>query len=89
MLSDKVDNNNQTYLKINAKTWGRDSHGLFDYESVQVKTNNLFISINCRVIRRKNDVKQVPDNMDTDLEERELCRAIHEGSKQNFNFRQL
>jgi hypothetical protein len=72
MLSEQ---NNQ-YLKINAKTWGRDSHGLFDYESNQIKLNSLYIASACKVTRKRNDIKQLPENALTDLEERELCKIL-------------
>jgi hypothetical protein len=81
MLSEK--NENQIYLKFQAKTWGRDSHGLFDYESTQIRQNLLIIPQNCKIIRKKNDVKQMPDSSELDLEDRELCKVIADGCK-NF-----
>jgi hypothetical protein len=74
-------NDNQVYLKMVSKTWGRDSHGLFDYESNQIKSNTLLPSTNSRVVRKRNDVKQLPDNVELELEERELCRVLTDGSK--------
>jgi hypothetical protein len=68
-------NENQTYLKIVSKTWGRDSHGLFDYESTQIKINNLVVSKNCQLIRKRNDVKEVPENTQLDIEEKLLANV--------------
>jgi hypothetical protein len=78
MQSEK--NENQVYLKVQAKTWGRDSHGLFDYESNQVKVNILLPSTTSKLVRKRNDIKQVPENIELDIEERELCKIITDGS---------
>jgi hypothetical protein len=74
-------NENQSYLKVLSKTWGRDSHGLFDYESTQIKINNLIISKNCQLIRKRNDVKEVPENSQIDMEEKLLANIKFENSK--------
>jgi hypothetical protein len=74
-------NENQSYLKVLSKTWGRDSHGLFDYESNQIKINNLIISKNCQLIRKRNDVKEVFENTQLDLEEKLLANVKVENSK--------
>ena len=55
MMTDKEDK--QYKLSVLAKTWARDSHGLYDYETTSMKITNLDISFNCKFIRRKNDVK--------------------------------
>jgi hypothetical protein len=72
---------NEFFLRISSKTWGRDSHGLFDYESIQIKTNTLCIDTCCKVVRKRNDVKNFPENLEIDIEDRELCKVISEGSK--------
>jgi hypothetical protein len=54
-------------IQIKAKTWARDSHGLFDYENHQVKTTSLIINSEGRLIRNKNDVKFT--NSNSELEE--------------------
>jgi hypothetical protein len=76
-------NENQSYLKIISKTWGRDSHGLFDYESSQIKINNLVISKNCQLIRKRNDVKEVPENTQFDIEEKLLANVRVDNSITN------
>jgi hypothetical protein len=80
MLS-KNEEGGQSYLRINAKTWGRDSHGLFDYESNQIKVNTLCIDGSCKVVRKRNDVKQISDEVAIDLEDRELCKVGTDGGK--------
>jgi len=44
-------------LNIRAKTWNRDSHGLFDYENNSVKSNNYIVDKSGFIIRKKNEVK--------------------------------
>jgi hypothetical protein len=68
-------NENLSYLKLVSKTWGRDSHGLFDYESSQIKINNVIVSKNCQLIRKRNDVKEVPENTQLDIEEKLLANV--------------
>ena len=50
----------QFVLNMTTKTWSRDSHGLFDYEANQVKINNLIITENGIITRKKVDVKFIP-----------------------------
>jgi hypothetical protein len=64
--------NDNNFLKVVSKTWGRDSHGLYDYESSQTKVNNMLISKNCNLIRKRNDVKEVSEAHQLDVEERLL-----------------
>ncbi len=40
-------------------TWGRDSHGLFDYESRSIKKKNIKTCTGGKVIRVDNDVELV------------------------------
>lgn len=35
------------YLSIEAKTWYRDSHGLFDYDSQNVVKNKMNLFLSC------------------------------------------
>lgn len=72
--SSKMDNN---YLHISAKTWNRDSHGLFDYENTSVKCNYFTCFQSGFIIRRKNEVKFQADNSSTNnSEEKELLKVI-------------
>ena len=38
-------------------TWGRDSHGLFDYESRQIAKRNIKSYTGGKIIRLNNDVE--------------------------------
>jgi hypothetical protein len=38
-------------------TWGRDSHGLFDYESRQIAKRNIKSYTGGKIIRHNNDVE--------------------------------
>lgn len=51
--------NKENILNVCTKTWTRDSHGLFDYESVQVKPHEGNILDNALVVRKKMDIKLV------------------------------
>lgn len=64
----------QYYLKIIAKTWSRDSHGLFDYEANNTKNILLTAYSNAKLIRKRNDVRLHNENTEIDLEERELLK---------------
>jgi hypothetical protein len=68
-------------LKISAKTWSRDSHGLYDYEATNTRNNVLLISENCKLIRKKHDVKNVLENYELDIDERELGKVNIDNSK--------
>lgn len=71
----------QGNLKLLIKTWSRDSHGLFDYETSSTKTNQLLISNSCKLIRKKNDVRFVQENHEIEFEERELAKIFFEENK--------
>ena len=47
------------YLHVKARTWNRDSHGLFDYENNTVKSNNYVLTKSGFIIRKKHEVKFV------------------------------
>ena len=76
--------NNSNYLKVSSKTWGRDSHGLFDYESNQVRTNLLIVANDCKLVRKRNDVKQLAENTEIEIEDRELAKVRILGSNLYF-----
>jgi len=41
-------------------TWGRDSHGLFDYESRHLQKNTMKTSYQSTLRRVNNDVELIP-----------------------------
>ncbi len=71
----------QGNLKLNIKTWSRDSHGLFDYEASSTKNNQLIINESCKLIRKKNEVRYTQENYEIEFEERELAKIYFEENK--------
>ena len=54
-------------LLVESKTWSRDSHGLYDYESRNVTVNQLQIASPCNIFRNDTNVamgdsEQPPQN---------------------------
>lgn len=47
---------------MRAVTWGRDSHGLFDYESRSISKKNLKILNSCKLIRVDDQIEQYAPN---------------------------
>ena len=85
MVSQFPDSQNQIQiLKILTKTWARDSHGLFDYEANSTKNNLLLINGRYKIIRKKNDVRQITENTELDMEDRELAKVKFDGGKTNL-----
>ena len=66
------------YLHIKAKTWNRDSHGLFDYENNTVKANNYSVLQPGFIVRKKNEVKFQTSSEDntTNAEDKELFKIL-------------
>jgi hypothetical protein len=73
-------------LKILTKTWGRDSHGLFDYEATNTKNNLLLINGSTKIVRKKNDVRHVPEITELDVEERDLAKIKVDGSNSFYDY---
>ena len=78
-------NDFSNFLSIKSKTWTRDSHGLFDYESTTVKENILLIQKETILIRKKHDVKEKEVKKDGDPIEESIdqfiCNVDISGSK--------
>jgi hypothetical protein len=47
-------------VNIMTKTWSRDSHGLYDYESTQTKAGSTIINENSVILRKKNEIRSAP-----------------------------
>ena len=71
----------QGFLKLSIKTWSRDSHGLFDYESSTTKNNVINVQGNCKLVRKKNEVRHTTENYNIEFEERELAKIKQEENK--------
>jgi hypothetical protein len=48
-------------IKIKARTWRRDSYGLFDYESAEINKQEITIQNSGLLIREANDIKFVKE----------------------------
>jgi len=46
-------------LQMIMKTWSRDSHGLYDFESTQIKPANVIVLENGILVRKKLDIKSI------------------------------
>ena len=56
-------------LSLFTKTWIRDSHGLYDYESTQTKNLNAVLADSVVIIRKRHDIKTIPNMADIEDEE--------------------
>jgi hypothetical protein len=57
---------NSPRVQVHCKTWGRDSHGLFDFENNQVKINQFSLVQNGSIVRKKNNVFYIADSTSED-----------------------
>ena len=46
-------------LNLITRTWIRDSHGLYDYESTQTKNLNAVLADSVIIVRRRNEIKTI------------------------------
>lgn len=60
-------------INILTKTWTRDSHGLYDYESQQVKPHEGTLVNNAILIRKKMDIKLIKSLPEKKEDEEFLC----------------
>lgn len=74
----------QFVLSLSTKTWCRDSHGLYDYESSQTKNTNALIADSVYISRKKLDIKTFACMEDLKDEEF-LLHVIQEESKLTIN----
>ena len=51
--------NENFVLSLSTKTWVRDSHGLFDYESYQTKNLNAILAESIYITRKKHDIRAI------------------------------
>ena len=77
-----MENNKEFILNVCTKTWTRDSHGLFDYESVQVKPHEGNILDNALVVRKKMDIKLVKSL--SEIKDEELLFEIKTPTSNNY-----
>ena len=70
--------NEKFVLSLCTKTWIRDSHGLFDYESNQTKNLNAVLAESIYIARRKHEIKTLNQVTDLKDEEELLFNVRHE-----------
>lgn len=63
------------FLSIKCKTWTRDSHGLFDYESQTVRENNLQIFNDAQLIRKNHEIREKSSNENSEGDEQHVSNV--------------
>ena len=59
-LRNNIDNLYFSRMSIQAQTWYRDSHGLFDYEEKEKLTlSNMKVKDNCKCRRRSTNIEKL------------------------------
>ena len=53
---------NNNFILIKANTWGRDTHGFFDYEATNSYFSLLSLSSESDLIRKENDVRIINES---------------------------
>jgi hypothetical protein len=70
------------FLMIKSKTWTRDSHGLFDYESSVVKENILLIRNPTKIVRKRHEIREAKDNeFNNEIDDQLMCTVYYTNSK--------
>ena len=67
-----MSNEKNFVLSLFTKTWIRDSHGLYDYESTQTKNLNAVLAESVLIARKKNEIKTQPNKSLLEPEEEML-----------------
>lgn len=75
-MEEATNSSKSNFLSISSKTWTRDSHGLFDYESTTVKENLLIIEKECVLIRKKHEVKEKVNSKEGEIFDESLDQYI-------------
>ena len=74
--------NERFVLSLSTKTWVRDSHGLFDYESNQTKNLNAVLAESIYIARKKHEIKTLGRMSDLKDDEELLFNVKHEDKDQ-------
>ena len=77
-------NNEKFVLSLCTKTWVRDSHGLFDYESSQTRNLNAVLAESIYITRKKHDIKTLNNLKDLKQEEEELLFNVKNDHKDEY-----
>jgi hypothetical protein len=73
-----MSNEKHFVLSLFKKTWVRDSHGLYDYESNQTKNLNAVLAESVIIARKKHEIKTVPYKNDLQSDEEMLLDVKYE-----------
>ena len=73
-----MSNEKHFVLSLFTKTWVRDSHGLYDYESNQTKNLNAVLAESVIIARKKHEIKTVPYKNDLQSDEEMLLDVKYE-----------
>jgi len=76
--------NEKFVLSLCTKTWVRDSHGLYDYESNQTKNLNAVLAESIYIARKKHDIKTLNSPNDLKPDEEELLFNVKNSSKDEY-----
>ena len=73
-----MSNEKHFVLSLFTKTWVRDSHGLYDYESNQTKNLNAVLAESVIIARKKHEIKTVPNKNELQPDEEMLLDVKYE-----------
>ena len=71
-------------LSLYTKTWVRDSHGLFDYESSSTRNLNAVLAESIYITRKKHDIKTLSNISDLKPDEEELLFNVKNDHKDEY-----
>ena len=76
--------NEKYVLSLSTKTWVRDSHGLFDYESFQTKNLNAILGESIYITRKRHDLKTLNNIELLKEREEELLFNVRNDNKDEY-----
>ena len=76
--------NEKFVLSLCTKTWVRDSHGLYDYESIQTRNLNAVLAESIYIARKKHDIKTINSPKDLKPDEEELLFNVRNDFKDEY-----
>jgi len=76
--------NEKFVLSLCTKTWVRDSHGLYDYESIQTRNLNAVLAESIYIARKKHDIKTINSPKELKPDEEELLFNVRNDNKDEY-----
>ena len=76
--------NKNFVLGLSIKTWIRDSHGLYDYESHQTKNLNAILAESIYIARKKHDILALNNIQELKKDEEELLFNVLNENKDEY-----